>query len=150
MHDIIFHVIYGSDEDTIREFVHASSARIQCITKCQYLEATMQQVLHTKVPIDVLKTLFFLLLNVDMVLKEYVVDSASKAAFAAAMNVKPCTDGLVKLHAWSMVGSRPMSTGKARNFFVALQKDVVKQWLQDERRTPRDFMEAVTQEYLNS
>ena len=155
MHDIIFHVIFGHDRDTIKEFLQGSSARLQHIVKCQYLSETMQAVIspgspEAEVPLDHLKAMFFLFLNVDMVLKEYVCNVGSKAAFAAAMNVKQCTEGLDKLHAWSMVGTRPISEGKARLFFLALHDTVVKRWLQDERKTCRDLLDAVKEAYLNS
>lgn len=150
MHDILFHVIFGHDADTILEFLHASAARLQYIVQCQYLASTMEVVMQRKLPLDTLKALFFLFLNVDMVLKKYVCDTGSKHAFAEAMNTEANAEGLNKLHAWSMVGTRPISRDKARTFFVALHDKVVKKWLQDERKNPRDLLEAVRDEYLVS
>lgn len=152
MHDILFHVIFGSDRESIQEFLNASAARLQCIVKCKHLEGTMQCALSkdNPVPLQTLKAMFFLFLNVDMVLKDYVCNTASKPAFAAAMNVKQSTKGLENLHAWSMVGTRPLNHGKAINFFIALHDNVVKKWLQDERKSAAEFVEAVKDAYLVS
>lgn len=150
MHDIIFHVIFGHDSDTIREFLLASSARLHSIVKCRHLAATADVVAKQVPPLDTLKAMFFLFLNVDMVLKNYVCMPGSEEAFAAAMNAKAGAEGLTKLHAWSMVGTRPISAAKARNFFLELHRKVVKQWLQDERKTPRDLVDAVKEAYLVS
>jgi hypothetical protein len=154
MHDILFHVIFGHDRSMIREFLQASSARLQSIVHCRYLESTMEVILHPErgqeVPLDTLKALFFLFLNVDMVLKNYVCKTNSRDDFAAAMNMRRNSPDLNKLHAWSMVGTRAISQGKAVSFFVALHNVVVKQWLQDERRNPSDLVEAVKDQYLVS
>jgi hypothetical protein len=155
MHDIIFHVIFGHDYDAILELVTASSARLNSICQCKYLQATMQAVTQARasaqpVPINVLKAMFFLFLNVDMVLKDYICNTSSKDCFAAAMNTKRNAADLDKLHAWSMVATKQISPGKARNFFLALNQKLVKQWLQDERRGPMEFLQAVKDEYLVS
>ena len=155
MHDIIFHVIFGHDYNTILEFVNSSAARLNSICQCKYLQATMQAIQQQNekgqhVPIDVLKAMFFLFLNVDMILKDYICNPGSRDAFAAAMNAKRNSPSLDKMHAWSMVGTRCISAEKAINFFTALNKRVVKQWLQDERKGPMELLNAVKDEYLVS
>ncbi len=155
MHDIIFHVIFGHDSSTITEFVQASAGRLHSIVKCQHLANTICHILDCQrkgepVAIDTLKAMFFLLLNVDIVLKTYVCDTANKEAFAAAMNSKQNVEGLDKLHAWSMMGTRPICKEKAINFFVALHEVVVKKWLQDERKGPTELLEDVKDKYLIS
>lgn len=59
------------------------------------------------------------------------------------MNMKASTKGLDKLHSCSMVGTRPISHAKMRNFFVALNGHVIKKWMQDERKNPSDLLESV-------
>lgn len=148
-HDILFHVIFGHDMDAITEFVYASAVRLHAIVKCKFLESMMNSIVAAKAATsDMLKALFFLFLNVDMVLKEYVCNTASKAAFAAAMNVKSSCPGIDKLHAWSMVGTKPIAAAKARGFFRVLRDKLVKSWLQDERLTASDFVRMVKDEYL--
>lgn len=155
-HDILFHVIFGHDLDTITEFVHASSVRLYTIVKCDFLASMMDNVMlagrsggNTRATsADTLKALFFLLLNVDMVLKEYVCNPCSKPCFAAAMNVKPSCEGVDRMHAWSMVGTRRIQPAKARGFFKVLHDRVVKKWMQDERLTPTDLVRMVKDEYL--
>jgi hypothetical protein len=163
-HDILFHTIFGSDREAIAEFVHASAVRLYHIVKCQFLVRMMDKIIINRhgnrldASLDMLKALFFLFLNVDMVLKEYVCNTGSKVAFAAAMNVamapnnkQQCLEAqqqLEKLHAWSMVGTKPLNAAKARGFFKVLHDRVAKSWLQDERLTPTDLVKMVKDEYL--
>lgn len=152
-HDILFHTLFGSDMDAISEFVFASAVRLHAIVKCEFLAAMMDGVVTRREKgQDCIKALFFLFLNVDMVLKEYVCAPGSRAAFAAAMNIKLSPnskdDGLEKLHAWSMVGTKQMDAAKARGFFRVLHDKLVKNWLQDERLTASDFVRMVRDEYL--
>lgn len=153
-HDILFHTIFGCDAECIAEFVHASAVRLHCIVKCQFLAGMMDKIIvnrqgiRIEASLDMLKALFFLFLNVDMALKEYVCNTGSKAAFAAAMNMKQCDGRLDKMHGWSMVGTRPIQPAKARGFFTALHDRLVKKWLQDERLTPTDFVKMVKDGYL--
>ena len=55
---------------------------------------------------------------------------------------------LERMHAWSMVGTKPLQAAKARGFFKALHDRVIKSWLQDERLTPTDLVRMVKDEYL--
>ncbi len=182
MHDIVFHVIYGSDTSSTLEFVHASAVRLHSITQCSFLAGMMDRIVRDsrddhasqqqggassctpqqQVPCsagpDVIKALFFLFLNVDMVLKNYVCMPSSIEAFAEAMNVRmPKRQQLqdqhqllCRMHAWSMIGTRRMDTAKARRFFAALHDDVVRKWLQDERLHARDLVRMVKEEYFVS
>ena len=106
---------------------------------------------HQRSP-EVLKTLFFLFLNVDMPLKNYVCNPSDKELFAAAMNFpsKSNLDGLDKLHAWSMVGVGKIGKEKAKLFFTVLHGKLVKTWLQDERLTPSDFVRMVREDYIKA
>lgn len=201
MHDVVFHVIFGSDSQGVLDFVLASAVRLHSITHCPFLSSMMKSVLAhsassnqnntsatpagcTSIGPDVVKALFFLLLNVDMVLKEYVCTPGCVKAFAAAMNIslsggaaapssfkKAATaadgsleskrrkllshtktdaekDCLMRMHAWSMMGTRPMDPAKARRFFTVLHDSIVKMWLQDERLHASDLVQMVKEEYL--
>ena len=188
MHDVVFHVIFGSDSQGVLDFVLASAVRLHSITHCPFLSSMMNSVLaHSSSSVssaigpDVIKALFFLLLNVDMVLKEYVCTPGCVKAFAAAMNIASSsaatyakkaataangsleskrrkllsntkTDAekecLMRMHAWSMMGTRPMDPAKARRFFTVLHDSIVKMWLQDERLHASDLVQMVKEEYL--
>lgn len=148
-HDILFHTIFGHDIEAITEFVHASAVRLHAIVQCKFLASMMDSIIASKQrSADTVKVLFFLFLNVDIVLKEYVCNPGNKAAFAAAMNVRADCAGLDKLHAWSMVGTRQIAAAKARPFFKTLRDSLVKNWLQDERLNASDFLRMVKDEYL--
>ena len=109
MHDLLFHVIFGSDYDSILEMVHASVVRLYSITGCKHLKGMMECIVQNcelgqcprqqqqdgqcsnarvNLSADVLKASFFLLLNVDMVLKEFVCNPCSRQMLAAAMNIQ--------------------------------------------------------------
>ena len=51
-------------------------------------------------------------------------ESMEQEAFAAAMNVQSNAEGLDKLHAWSMVGTKQIAAAKARGFFRVLHDKV--------------------------
>ncbi len=115
MHDVIFHTLYGTDTHATMEFVRASAIRMHSITQCAFLVSMINTLVQNSdawssassassarnsrdvdggseanatYGSDVVKALFFLLLNVDMVLKEYVCDSGNVKAFGAAMNIR--------------------------------------------------------------
>ena len=190
LHDVVFHVIFGSDISGIFELVHASAIRLHSITHCPFLSKMMNTVISernqcasldssaafTRFSADLVKALFFLFMNVDMVLKEYVCNPGCKKAFAAAMNAKRLDDSgcapsasaaagasasstgaassgaqqsiLHRTHAWSMMGTRPMDPAKARRFFAMLHDSIIKLWLQDERLHASDLVQMVKEEYL--
>ncbi len=168
MHDVVFHVIFGSDARSVLDFVQASAARVHSIAQCPFLAGMIRSILDDRFKggPDVVKALFFLLLNVDMVLKEYVCNPGCVKAFAAAMNIishanqekaaetkkRRLDDSqqqqLARLHAWSMLGTRPMDPAKARRFFTVLHDSIVKMWLQDERLHASDLVQMVKEEYL--
>lgn len=155
MHDVIFHIIFGADVAGTMELVQASAMRIHSITHCPFLAGMVQQ-MTAKRNADDVKALFFLLLNVDMVLKEYVCKPGCIKAFSAAMNIrKKGTDAaaraqLEKMHAWSMMGMRALDPAKGTRFFTVLNGSLVKMWLQDERLLARDLLQMVRSEYLVS
>jgi hypothetical protein len=163
MHSIIFYVIFGSDMQGTLEFVHASAVRLHSITQCKFLAGMMSHVMQNSASIapDIVKALFFLFLNVDMVLKNYVCTPSSVDAFAEAMNIRvPKVNGgnarkrqvemLGRMHAWSMIGTRGMDHAKARRFFTALHDSVVRRWMQDERLNAADLVRMVKDEFLVS
>lgn len=158
-HDLIFHTIFGCDTHATLEFVRASAVRLHSITQCTFLERMMQSLSpgkQTPLPDDAVKALFFLFLNVDMVLKEYVCDTANVKAFASAMNIRLTGSAgapaelqyLERMHAWSMLGTLPMNHKKAARFFTVLHDRIVRAWLQDERLCATDLVQMVKDEYL--
>lgn len=171
MHDMIFHVIFGSDIPCTMQFVRASAHRLYSITQCPFLAGMMQSIDRGEecrsfargrgIGDDVIRALFFLLLNVDDVLKRYVCMPGSIKAFAEAMNI--CIKGngtnahddqniamLRRMHAWSMMGTKPLDVAKGKRFFVVLHDSIVKLWMQDERLHASDLVQMVKEEYLVS
>lgn len=173
MHDIVFHVIFGSDLDSIFQMVQASAIRLYTVTSCPFLASMMRALVAEASPAnadanavmardarkrmmgpDLIKALFFLFLNVDMPLKEYICKPRCERAFAAAMNMQRVSDARKRMvsreHAWSMMGTKPMDPAKGRRFFTVLHDSIVKLWMQDERLHASDLVQMVKEEYLVS
>lgn len=225
VHDVVFHVIFGWDYESILEMVQASAVRLYSVTGCKFLAGMMQTIVsglaqqqqqhlqqhegglqveqhvqRSRIPCalpngqhvqgsetpsvavhqnvissDVIKALFFLFLNVDMVLKDFICNPGNIRLFAAAMNIRipdphhihqhfhvaqpymqharaPVKESeqqvLEKLHAWKMTGTREMNPAKARSFFTVLNSKIIRMWMQDERLLARDLLQMVKEEYL--
>jgi hypothetical protein len=71
---VLFHVIYGCDDAMIIDFVNAGAARLYSITNCQELKYMAKIVAErrSELGMDTLRALFFLIVNVDMPIKEYI------------------------------------------------------------------------------
>lgn len=149
LHDILFHVLFGCDTEMMAEFVHAAGCRLYSLTGVNELARTLKEVVQNRngIGVDRLRALFFLFLNMDMPLKEYVCDPGSVESFAAALNIP--MDEAVQRHSYSMVGTKPLSKEKARRFVLEM-REICKAWLSKETSTCSDFVGIVRQEYLVS
>lgn len=146
-HDLLFHILYGNNTGMIIEFVYASACRLKSITDCNELGELMHK-LETDVDsvgIDKLRTIFFLLFNVDMQLKDYVCDTGSKELFAAALNLSDAD--ATDRHRFSLVGTSCIAPDRAKQFISHL-RDVSNTWLSNETLTCSDFVRKVKSEYL--
>lgn len=94
---------------------------------------------------DAVKALFFMLLNYDMPMKEYMIEPGDARKFAAAMNMK--LQDSKKLHACSMLGVQPLPAERARLFYPAL-REVVKDWMGMEALNATDLVKRIREEYL--
>lgn len=148
-HDVLFHVLYGHNVEMIVDFIHASACRLYSITACEELKSAVQEVLLKRegVGMDRLRTMFFLLFNVDMQLKEYVCGTTQRELFAAALNLSD-EDARAR-HPLSMVGTMSLTPQKARGFILEL-KELVNRWLSNQTLTCSDFVGKVKEEYLVS
>lgn len=154
-HDIIFHVIYGSDAGMIVDFIRAGAGRLHSITGCTELERMVSCVsskldgarLGAGLGMDVLRALFFLVLNVDMPIKEYICNPRDMALYATAVGLRPDSPQIERMHSYAMLGTKPMGTERARGFMLELG-GLVRAWLSNEALTPPDLVNAIKQEYL--
>lgn len=96
---------------------------------------------------DRVKALFFMLLNMDMPMKEFIIDTANIHKFAAAINkkVEDCT----KIHSYSLIGMRPLSPEKATRFYPAL-RTTINTWMATEPLQPGQLVRNIREEYLIS
>ena len=154
-HDILFHTLYGGDLRLVFEFVYAMACRLYSLTECHALRENMQRIIDARdgpnaPAINQLLSLFFLFLNVDMPMKEYVCDPQDIQKFAAALNLAPNDNEHVRQrHSYSMIATKPISHAKARIFFRSL-KNLAQMWLSNEQLGCADFVYQVRQEYLVS
>lgn len=114
-HDMLFHVIFGQDDIMMTEFVRAGASRLHSITKCEQLGEMVSIITQQRgtFPMDRLRCLFFLILNVDMPLKEYICDPQSKSKYATALGIK-ASEVSESQHSYSMIGTKPIAKEKAR------------------------------------
>jgi hypothetical protein len=157
-HDIVFHVIYGSDAGMVVDFIRAGAGRLHSLTGCRELES-MVECISSKVAdvlrpgaglgMDVLRALFFLILNVDMPIKEYICSPSDRGLYAVAVGLPAYSPSIEMMHSFSMLGTRPMGDERARRFMMELGV-LVRGWLSNEGLTPSDLVEAIKQEYLVS
>lgn len=145
---VLFHVLYGHNVGMIVDFIYTSACRMYSITSCEELKTAVQEVLlkREELGIDRLRSMFFLLFNVDMQLKEYVCGTAQRELFAAALIL---SEEDAKKRPLSMVGTVCLTAQKARCFIVEL-KELINRWLSNQTLTCSDFVANVKKEYLVS
>lgn len=153
------------------DMIQASASRLYSITGCEDVKMMVQGVALNRESVgeDRLKSLFFLLLNVDMPLKEYICDPTDLNLYAAAHNLHhqlaqrrqqqqqnatprgiadASTGGIVEQrHQLACINTGGMQPDKARAFLVMLKR-VVNAWLCNEDLTCADLVQEVKQEYL--
>lgn len=134
----------------VADFIRGGASRLYSLTGYEKLPQMIAQVNSKGIELgmDKLRALFFLILNVDMPLKEYICSPGDKNLYAIALAVKP-DETLEKRHSYSMVGTKPMSKEKARRFMLEL-RDLVNAWLSNEALTCYDLVSKIKEEYLVS
>lgn len=145
--DIIFHVLFGSDYKLISDFVVASAQRLYDISRNTLLHSTMSSFvkeIDKPIPTHV-KLLFFIFMNMDMVLKEYVCDPMNPKLYAAALNVP--VSSISTNHALSVIGTQPMALASARGFMIRL-RCVIQDWLSNEEIQKIDLFNMIREEYI--
>lgn len=152
-HDIVFHVIYGGDEVMIIDFIRGGASRLHAITGCQEIEVMLERVMRERgaLGMDTLRALFFVVLNVDMPLKEYICAPGDRTLYAVALGLAAGTsaEAMEKRHSYSMVGTKPIERAKARRFMLELG-DIIRAWLSNEALSASDLVAKVREEYLVS
>ena len=110
--DMLFRVLYGRDLSLTQFYVLQSMKRLEAEWEPRDFEP------------DVALTLFFLLLDRDMVLKQAVLDGLQQH----------CVD--------------PLPARKAESFFLSLREEVVEPWLSNQSLGVDVFVDRVTNFYL--
>lgn len=174
--DILFHVIYGNDEKMIVDFIRAGASRLviiiiirliadyeveiktattrrlYSITGCEDLNKMVGEIVNRteEVGINKLRALFFIVLNMDMPLKEYICEPNDVKLYSVAMGLPSSSKNDVSLmHSYSMIGTKKMEPPKAKRFMLEL-RDSINSWLANERLTCSDLVTKIKEEYLVS
>lgn len=136
--------------------VLASCNRMYSITECKDVEQVIVTMCADRgaVSPDRMRALFFLLLNVDMCLKEYICSPGNFDLYLTAFSFhdrgkREDRAALQRRHLFATVGVEPMQEGKARCFMTSLRR-VVNDWLADEALSCADLIQVVKEEYLVS
>jgi hypothetical protein len=143
-------MVYGDNREVMMEFIHASAQRLYSLTNNKLLSETIFQAMHTPqaVSLQQWRALFFLLLNVDMQMKEYICDTSQRALLALALNI-PLTD-ITSKHSYVMIGAYKSDPQKLQSFFLKLSHEIVPNWLQNQGLTFNDLVDTVREEYIIS
>jgi hypothetical protein len=149
-HDMLFHMVYGDNRVVTMEFIYACAQRLYSLTQNKMLSETIFRVMTTpeSVSLQQSRALFFLLLNVDMPLKEYICDTSDKNLLAKALNI-PLTDVASK-QSYVMTGAHKADQPKLRSFFLKLSHEIVPNWMQNQGLTFSDLVETIKEEYIIS
>jgi hypothetical protein len=143
-------MVYGDNRAVTMEFIYACAQRLYSLTQNKMLSETIFRVMNTpeSVSLQQSRALFFLLLNVDMPLKEYICDTSDKNLLAKALNI-PLTDVASK-QSYVMTGAHKADQPKLRSFFLKLSHEIVPSWMQNQGLTFSDLVETIKEEYIIS
>jgi hypothetical protein len=132
------------------EFIHASAQRLFSLTNNQMLSETIFHVMNTpqSVSLQQSRALFFLLLNVDMTMKEYISNTCDRDLLAKALNI-PLSE-IASKQSYVMTGSHKADKAKLHSFFLKLSHDIIPSWMQNQGLTFNDLVETIREEYIIS
>lgn len=108
--NIVFSILYGSDMRLIRDMVNGSLERLELLWNIDDWH-----ILH-------LKAVFFLLLDIDIGMKELIVKGTG--------------------------GLEPMSAAKAEGFFLHLRAEAIEPFLTNTAMPLEDFLDSIKSLYL--
>lgn len=138
--DLVFHVLYLPSSELLYSFVEIMANRLAVITSSDSILTVLPCVDPSKeTGLDILLGAWILMMNVDMQMKQLIVNPsllANQKAFG-------CRAAILR-------SLKPIDTEKAKRFFTDLSTTTIPQWLQNELLTPSDLVRRVKALYLNS
>lgn len=143
-------MLYGDNRNEMLLFVAASCTRLWQITHNARLERLHASLVQEsgKWPIDKLRSLFILLLNVDPVLKNFVCQSDDRKLLADCVQVAEGQVGSSDVY--DMCQSARASPEKLRRFFELLSNKLVPEFLMDTQKSFNEFERKCRSEYVAS
>jgi hypothetical protein len=151
-HDMLFHILYGCNTDMLLELIHSSATRLYTLTGCQHLHDSVTLVMREKekIGLDKLRCMFFIFLNVDMMLKMYICDPSNVHMLAKLFSMDIEDPMIHKLRTYDMVHTTPITPPKARGFLQQLHGSIINNWLQNDRQSCSDLVTSIKHEYLQA
>jgi hypothetical protein len=151
-HDVIFHVLYGENRCIMTQTITAMANRLYSMTESEQLQQTMSVFLQSwnTIPIVKMQALWIVLFNVDIPMKEYILDPANTNSFRLAMNITDPKVDIEKHPAVLMMRSLPLNRAKAIRFLTDLHDDGVPKWMQNEAINAADLVMTTKEIYLNA
>lgn len=142
--DIIFNVLYVEDRDWILRMNLCMIASLHRMTGSSYLQDLCAALSRPDAGISVLRTVWALLMNVCMDMKEIIVNPRNERALQR-LSLADETRGSVPISSLA-----PVDAPKARRLFVDLHAECAPQWLQNQALGFNDFVCSIKALYLNS
>ena len=151
-HDVIFHVLYGENRGLMTHTITAMANRLYAMTESEQLQETMSVFLQSwnTIPIVKMQALWIVLFNVDIPMKEYILDPANTKSFRSAMNITDAKVNIEKHPAVLMMRSLPLYRAKAIRFLTDLHNEGVPKWMQNEAINATDLVTTTKEIYLNA
>jgi hypothetical protein len=150
-HDVVFHMLYGSNTGLSLAMVRAMANRLNKISKTTHLSPILKSLSDDTAPAaDLIRGVWILLLNVDMRTKELLLEPTQKGVQRLALSFEGADKESLERSCASLAMMKPMDKGKAARFLMDLHTELVPWWLQNEALCCQDLVRGATSLYLNS
>ena len=143
-HDLVFHMLYIPSTQLLYALVETMAHRLAVITSTDYILSVLPCIHPASgAGLDMLLTAWILMMNVDMQMKQLIVNPlllANRKSFGI-------NDATQCAHLSNM---KMIDKEKAKRFLTDLSNITIPRWMQNELRTNSDLVRSVKALYLNS
>jgi hypothetical protein len=150
-HDIVFHVMILENRFIMTQTITAMANRLYDMTQSNDLKEMMETLLGSWQTMGIvsMQSLWILLFNVDIRMKEYILDPAGESNFRVVFNLDPLVDILQHPGA-CLRRCAPMPINKARRFLTDLHGKAIPDWMQNQVLEPKDLITSAKDYYINA
>lgn len=148
-HDIVFHVLCGGNKSLVMGMVECMAHRLGSLSETSHLNLIVEK-LRNDYTTELAKATWILLLNVDMKIKELLMEPTNARRQKACLTYAGQDPSAFPAIQASLSLMTPMEKGKAARFLMDLHTDLIPKWLQNEVCDCSDLVRQTMSLYLNS